>query len=137
MIPDFPHNIKIRLAWLNFFLFPPDVALSLPCCWDSQKGRDRATSGRNKQNSIGPILFLYYKESLLSSNLNSKLLRFHCAHPNMHPYQQSFFFISKLWSCNIFFWNACFDKTQESVMPRPKLFIPNVHSEEKKGPFCV
>ena len=33
--------------------------------------------------SIGPILFLYYEESLLSSNLNSKLFRFHSAHPNV------------------------------------------------------
>jgi hypothetical protein len=34
--------------------------------------------------SIGPILFLYYEESLVSSNLNSKQLRFHGAHPNVH-----------------------------------------------------
>ena len=33
---------------------------------------------------MGPILFLYYEESLVSSNLNSKLLRFHCAHPTVH-----------------------------------------------------
>ena len=33
---------------------------------------------------IRPILFLYYEESLASSNLNSKLLRFHCAHPNIY-----------------------------------------------------
>ena len=30
------------------------------------------------------ILFLYYEKSL-SSNLNSNLLWFHCAHPNVHP----------------------------------------------------
>ena len=41
-------------------------------------------SGRNKKKLIGPILFLYYEESLVSSNLNSKQLRFHCAHPNLH-----------------------------------------------------
>ena len=57
MIPDFPH---ICLAKLN---------------WDSQLGRDIAMSGCNKK-IIGPILFLYYKESLVSSNLNSKLFRF-------------------------------------------------------------
>ena len=34
MIPYFPDNIRIRLAFLN---------------WDSQQGRDLATSGRNKQ----------------------------------------------------------------------------------------
>ena len=36
---------------------------------------------QQKKISIGPILFLYYKESLVSSNLNSKQLRFHGAHP--------------------------------------------------------
>ena len=51
--------------------------------WDSQQGRNLATSGGNKKISIGPILFLYYEESLVSSNLNSKQLRFHCAHPNL------------------------------------------------------
>ena len=34
--------------------------------------------------SIGPILFLYYEESLVSSNLNSNLLRFHCVRPSIH-----------------------------------------------------
>ena len=34
--------------------------------------------------SIGSILFLYYEESLVSSNLNSNLLWFNCAHPNIH-----------------------------------------------------
>ena len=33
---------------------------------------------------IGPILFLYSKESLVSSSLNSNLHRFHCAHPKYH-----------------------------------------------------
>ena len=32
--------------------------------WDSQQGRDRATSGCNIFFLIGPILFLYYEESL-------------------------------------------------------------------------
>ena len=32
---------------------------------------------------IGPILFLYYEENLVSSKLNANLLRFHCAHPNL------------------------------------------------------
>ena len=81
-----------KIERLKFFLLCPDVAKSLPvgCLslaflnWDSQQGRDLATSGRNKKNSIRPILFIYYEESLVSSNLNSKLLRFHCAHPNLH-----------------------------------------------------
>ena len=37
---------------------------------------------QQKKISIGPILYLYYEESLVSSNLNSKQLRFYCAHPN-------------------------------------------------------
>ena len=41
--------------------------------------------GRNKnKNSIGPILFLYYEESLVSLNLNSKQLRFHGTHPKLY-----------------------------------------------------
>ena len=34
--------------------------------------------------SIGPILFLYHEESLVSSNLDSKQLKFHGAHPNVY-----------------------------------------------------
>ena len=71
------------------FLLHPDIALSLPC-WLSQfrKAKLRQPTGqrRNKKNSIGPILFLYYEESLVSSNLNSNLLRFHCAHPTLHTW---------------------------------------------------
>ena len=37
-----------------------------------------------KKKSIGPILFLYYEESLVASNLNPKLFRFHCVRPNIH-----------------------------------------------------
>ena len=54
--------------------------------YDSQQDRDRATSGCNKKNLIGPILFLYDKESLVLSNLNSNLLRFHCVRPTVHTY---------------------------------------------------
>ena len=39
-----------------------------------------------QKKSIGPILFLYYEKSLVSSNLNSKQLRFHGAHPNVHTF---------------------------------------------------
>ena len=38
----------------------------------------------NKKNSIGPMLFLYYEESL-----NSKASRFHCARPNLDMYFMS------------------------------------------------
>ena len=65
---------------MNSNLIIPDFFLS----WDSQKGRDRATLGCIKKNSIRPILFLYYDESLVSSNLKSNLLSFHCAHPCKH-----------------------------------------------------
>ena len=90
MIPDFPHNIRIRLAQLNFFLLLPDVGLP---CWLSQfrKAELRQPTGQRLSNvrtqqtkiSIEPILFLHYEESLVSSNLNSKQLWFHGAHPNL------------------------------------------------------
>ena len=38
---------------------------------------------QQKEKLIGPILFLYYEESLVSSNLNSNQVRFHGAHPNL------------------------------------------------------
>ena len=128
MIPDFPHDIRIRLAQLNFFLLHPDVAKSLPCwlsqfsfsmtsidnidmfelktillcpvialslpCWLSQfrKAKLRQPRGQRLSNvrtrltkiSIVPILFLYHEESLVSSNLNSKQLRFHSVRPNLY-----------------------------------------------------
>ena len=41
-------------------------------------------SGRNKQKfQLGQLIFFYYEESLVSSNLNSKQIRFHGAHPNL------------------------------------------------------
>ena len=52
MIPDFPRNIRIRLARLrnSFDASWHCIALSLPCwlsqlSWDSQQGRDIAMSG--------------------------------------------------------------------------------------------
>ena len=97
MISDFPHNIRIRLAQLKFFLLPPDVAKSLPC-WLSQFSfsKLRQPTGQRLSNvrmqqtkiSIVPILFLCYEESLVSSNLNSKQLRFHVAHPNLHTFEK-------------------------------------------------
>ena len=87
MIPDIPHNIRIRLARLKKE-FHPDVALS-----QFRKAKLRQATGQRQSNvrkqqkkiSIGPILFLCYEESLVSSNLNSKLLRFHCVRPNLMP----------------------------------------------------
>ena len=45
---------------------------------------------------MGPILFSYYQESLVSSNLNSKLFQFHIAHPNVHCIFAKFFSFSFL-----------------------------------------
>ena len=49
MIPDFPHNIRIRLAQLN--LLRPDIAKSLPC-WLSQfrKAKLRQPTGKRLSN---------------------------------------------------------------------------------------
>ena len=112
MIPDFPHNIRIRLDQLNFFLLRPDVALSLPC-WLSQfrKAKLRQPTGQRQSNVrthqkkilIRPILFLCYEESLVLSNLNSKLLRFDCVRPNKYRYKYYFkaqfdwFFQTETW----------------------------------------
>ena len=41
-------------------------------------------TGTSQKNSIGSILFLYYEEILVSSNLNSKLFRFYCVRPNVY-----------------------------------------------------
>ena len=49
------------------------------------KQRQGATNKNfNWANVIERQLFLYYEESLVSSNLNSKQHRFHGAHPNVH-----------------------------------------------------
>ena len=72
MTPDFPHNIRIRKAKMR------------------QPTRQRLSSVRMQQKKINLILFLYYEESLMSSNLNSNLLRFHCAHPNVHTKLQTY-----------------------------------------------
>ena len=58
----------------------------------------------NIKISIAPILFLCYKESLVSSNLNSKQLRFHCVRPNMDTWNHFYFFrivhtIAKIYPC--------------------------------------
>ena len=48
-----------------------------------------------------PILFLYYEESLVSSNLNSKQFRFHCVTPNLHAV--IFVFLKQIFSCEAYF----------------------------------
>ena len=89
MIPDFPHNIRIRLAQLILFC----IVLMLLClcpvgCLSLAETANRAETEQHqdatKKSLIGPILFLHYEESLASSNLNFKLLRVNCAHPNAY-----------------------------------------------------
>ena len=85
----FQGNIRMKdilLCYYDWIIFSiKNVCLSLDKLnWDSQKGRDLATSGGNNKISIRPILFLYYEESLVWSNLNSKQLRFHDVRPNLH-----------------------------------------------------
>ena len=85
MIPDFPHNIRIRVAQLIFFAKSLSSWLSQFSISKLRQPRgQRLSNVRTQQNkiSIGPILFLYHEESILSSNLNSKELRFHGAHPS-------------------------------------------------------
>ena len=81
MIPDFPHNIRIRLAPIEIFVccvltllsLCPVGCLSLAFLnWDSQQGRDVVMSGCNKKISIRPILFLYYEESLHCNHIRCK-----------------------------------------------------------------
>ena len=62
MIPDFSHDLRIKLAQLENFLLHPDVALSLPCWLAETEQLQDAT----KMFLIGPILLLYYEESLVS-----------------------------------------------------------------------
>ena len=81
MIPFFPHDIGIRLAELKKNLV--SWRCFVPCwpshfSWDSQQDRDRAPSGRNKENIylIGAIVIMR-KIWCVSLNLNSKVFRFH------------------------------------------------------------
>ena len=99
MIPHYPHNIRIRLAQLKFLSVASWLLMLLSLCpvgclsfeklnRKSQQGRDLTTSGVNKRNSIGPIIFLYHEESLVSPNLNSKKqLRFHSVRLNFDTFQ--------------------------------------------------
>ena len=87
MIPDFPIDIRIRLAELKFFLFLPDFANFLSCLSKTKqanRAENQQSQEATKKISILPILFLCQQESLVSSNLNSKQLRFHSVRPNIH-----------------------------------------------------
>ena len=90
-VPDFPIDIRIRLAELIFccccFL------TFLPCwlaqfCWDRQQGWELAKSWGNKKK-FQSYSYVNRKVWYVSSNLNSKQLRFLCAHPNVHALKSS------------------------------------------------
>ena len=75
---------------------PLDISAKL-----RQPTGQRQSNERTQQKTflIEPILFLYYEESLVSSNLNSNLLKFHCAHPNLdtNMYQLQNIFLNLFW----------------------------------------
>ena len=52
--------------------------------WDSQQGREVAMSENNKKKIDGANPIFHYEESLVSSNLNSKLFWFHSVIPNLN-----------------------------------------------------
>ena len=67
MIPDFPIDIRIRLAELKFFLLLPDFANFLPC-WPAQ-------FLYHKYPSIGSIFCLYdLYYSIRSTNVSHSLI---------------------------------------------------------------
>ena len=84
-----PVSIYLGIGQLKFFLLHPDVAKSLHSQFSfsilRQPTGQRLSNVRTQQTkiSIGPILFLCYMERMVSSNLNSKQLRFQGAHPNL------------------------------------------------------
>ena len=77
------HSTEIAKTRPHSKEWQTDISVQKQWSMDSQQGSDLATSGCNKTKSIGPILFLHYEESLVSSNLNSKLFRFHCVRPKL------------------------------------------------------
>ena len=64
---------------------------------------------QQKTISIVPILFLYYEESLVSSNLNLKQLRFHGVRPRLATYLELVKALYLLELEFINFTNRCFN----------------------------
>ena len=127
MIPDFPHNKGIRLGRLIFFcsvltllcLCPVGCFTSEKLNCDSQQGIDKATSECILFFLIWLILFYtYYEEILVSSNLNSNLLRFRCAHPN----------IDSLWQST-----TLSSESSESSLPIKRTFVQCIYSSIECG----
>ena len=92
MIPDFSHNIRIRLAKLIFFWcvltllwLCPVGCLSLEKLnWDSQQGRDLTRSGHNKQKFQLGQSYSYIMRKVCYHQIwiQNYLLRSHCVRPN-------------------------------------------------------
>ena len=85
-IGEFHSNTSISVYLLGLTLW------NLSCLEfkfdDTQQGRELAVRKQQKKVSILPILFLCQKECLVSSNLNSKQLRFHSVRPNIDTLQE-------------------------------------------------
>ena len=77
---------EVKISEVEKFKSTAQLADSVKKAQLRQPAGQRLSNVRTQQQkiSIGPILFLYYQESLVSSNLNSKQFGFHCAHPNVH-----------------------------------------------------
>ena len=87
MIPDFPIDIRIRLAELKFFLLLPDFANFLPCWLVSAKltqltGQkiSKVRKQQKKFNSANLILMSIGKSGIIKFEFQE--LRFHSVRPN-------------------------------------------------------
>ena len=77
-------NTTIAMLALNYYGQKPGFDIWIRMSTMKPKLFWIATSvGNKKKFLIGPILFLYYEKSLVSSILNSKQLRFHGVRPNI------------------------------------------------------
>ena len=72
--------MKAKLFWIQIWWYQTFFSLAEP----AHRAETEQRQGVTVFFLIGPILFWYYKEIFVSSNLNSKQLRFHCAHPNVY-----------------------------------------------------
>ena len=90
----FPDGVTICVQWLvprcsqTLALWKPSkVSIKRQVhqfCWAANRAESQQSQEATFFFSILPILFLCQQESLVSSNLNSKQLMFHGAHPNVH-----------------------------------------------------
>ena len=91
-----PSQSTDKPRYLRYFY--EEGKINVPCI-------SKLTSIRNWVTFCGPILFSYYEESLIPSNLNSKLFGFHCVWANVGTtylyfiYQVVFNTLTKLYLC--------------------------------------